>query len=208
MQDIQNFWSLQFAEHAFFIQDGIDVTKDPSLKQEAINQYTKWQQYLTNPTEDFNALMSELLNLKQKILNIISSGGNIGSIYPAELEHMIMELKFVQKQLNSNVSEQEEIDFWIQENSQHTGAAAHYLDPLEKNLTDKNLEMSDLIENTSDDQVMDIIEESNKSALNLNKLVKSNKVLTINNPVTSMKLEHEIREAQLGQQRLSMLLSM
>jgi len=206
VKDDVTFWSQQMTEHALFLYMLLDANKAPYLKQRALDQYQQWVNYLTNPDQTtLLNLLNQLRTLKLDIYGEKSTGKDIGFVYLTLVEHMLKELDFFVTLLNGTNNPTNEINFWKTENAEHTTLTGHLLDPLEKQLTSQTLTLGDNLEITPiGGQLLELIELSNRSALDLYTLLINNKVQAL---ITPAMLAHEIREAERGQQRLTQLLA-
>ncbi len=216
LNDVISLWSVQLKEHAEILFKLLDKDKVPNLKNEAFQQWKIWNDYLkvlsvpnVPNLPQLNSMIQSLIQLKSTILSVIDQGQEVGNIYPALLDHMIKEANFFRLKLEGNVSTDKEIEFWVKENLEHTGLTAHLLDPKEKDLVNKTLNVSEELEDLIDENLEDIIpvyNKANREAAKLNQALSKNEVKTVNNPMTLFMLQHEIREATYGQKRLQQLL--
>lgn len=209
LDDVIGLWLIQLKEHAMFIFKMLDGERAPNLKKEAYRQWQKWQKFTLNPNgARLPDMILEIINLKQRILDALNTGNEIGNIYPSLIEHMIKEANFFLGKLQNSVSVDQEIEFWVKENSEHTGLTAHLLDPSEKQLVIDSLNMSQDLEDVAGaslPEINQVYQQSNEAALELEESLKNNQVKTVNNPLSLLLLQHEIREATYGANRLQQI---
>lgn len=209
LNDVIGLWSIQLKEHAMFIFKLLDDKKAPKLKAEAYRQWQKWSNVQSLKTkEQLPGMIAELNQLKQKVLEALASGAEIGNVYPSLIEHMLKESNFFLGKLQQNVTIDQEIEFWVKENAEHTGLTGHLLDPSEKQLVVDSLNMGQDLEDVANSDlgtINQLYQEANEAALELEASLRNNQVKTVNNPMTLLMLQHEIREAEYGAKRLQQL---
>lgn len=207
-QDDVTFWSERFREHAMLLFILLDPNQALFLKERARKALENWTQA---NTLDFNKLLDELLTLKSDVLTQSQSSRNpINHLLSKEdfetlLLHMIREFKFFVNLLQNSITPKEEIEFWTQENVEHTELSAHLL---------PSGQLKDTIQKTANDlkhsqDYTDLISKfkvSNIMAVELDRLIQERNQGAID-AVIHIILEHEIKEGLRGQQRLETLLS-
>jgi hypothetical protein len=156
-----HFWGHQMMEHCLFLATEIQPhTKGSSLKQEAESLHDKFKKYMDLTfknidehkieldDQDFNNLnennfdfdtitnlVDQLEKLKNDIKHAISLSW-IGFTYPAEIEHMLKELKHFKKNLKSRLTPEDIIQFYAEEAAEHTMLAHKLINPEPLNIND------------------------------------------------------------------------
>lgn len=147
-KDEIGFWARQMSEHALFLALGLD---DLKLKREGIRLHMTFENYRrrfsqTPSTKVMNSILPLLDNLKaykQRVLDTLNQGRWIGYIYPAFVEHTLLELNyFADKLKGKGFKPDQEIAFWNKERSDEAAVAAKLLDPSEEELAKQSREIS------------------------------------------------------------------
>lgn len=209
MTDLKDliWWADKFRDHAFFLYLLLDERKAAQLKNSAKISYDQWRQLLNGAAfsvDTFSTMLNNLSDLKTKIL--LSANDGINTVLPKEdfiqlLQHMLKELNFFVQLNNNKITSVQELAFWIVENAEHTNLTAHTLQP--SKLRDDFTRLAQLLQTTPIEQILPIIHSSNTIAEQLDDMINSGKVHSIMSP---MMLEHEIKEAKMGEQRIKELL--
>lgn len=190
------FWLGQFRDHALFLFLLLDDQRVPQLKWTAYDLYMHWS-FDEVWLRKFSDLQMRILKLIDQDINVILSPADFESL----VEHMLKEFIFYLQLIAGQMTPEDEINFWTQENAEHTELAGHLLPP--GRLKNQTLQLSQQLKTAPRDQLLPLIQTSNMSALQLDKLIRAGQVRTVLDP---MMLEHEIKEAQRGEQRLRILL--
>lgn len=206
-QDVQ-IWTFQFYQHAQFIAELLDEKKAGNFKPEALLEVQKWTQILSNggSLQDVVDQLNELSDLQKQLLAVVERNQDIGPIYPSFLRHMLKEQAMFVKLASGQLTVVEELKFWLEEAAEHTGLAAHLLDPSEKDLTKEALALAESLELGSKNVEVkfptDLFAQSIKSAEEMLAGIKSAEIKSLLSPTM---LEHEIRESRLGEYRLELI---
>lgn len=218
-----DFWTQQLTEHTFFLHRLLNAEVVPWLKEEAKIHYKTWYNVLNQKPVRYNAIASNSLyafletihnkikDQTQKVTGIpINLELNIGDFH-ALVRHMIFEQTYFTRLVEGNMTIKEELLFWSQENAEHTELLSHLLPPgdFKNAATDlaNSLKQTSLIANSDPiyfAQELELIKRSNETAAILHGKVHSGQIRTINDAM----LEHEMREAQKGEQRVQYLLTL
>lgn len=210
------FWTQQLAQHALFIHDLLDPQVVPDLKEEAKMLYSGWYSQLQNNPVKYNPVLSNSqFAFLEATHNRLSQGiplnmGILRDDLHDLLRHMILEQTFFVRLVQGRVSINEEIQFWLQENREHTALVSRLLPagPLKNQIID----LSDRLESTRSLtnfdipyllSELDLVRISNQGAMIVHNAVHAGQITEINDAM----LEHEIREAQKGEERLTYLIS-
>lgn len=216
-QDDVTFWSERFKDHAMLLFILIDFQKADDLKMRAQREFKNWDSYLKNQNHNLlNQLIPALSNLKYDVLdrarmeqiNLVLSPNDFISL----VEHMIKELQFFLQITAKEISPLEELDFWRQENAEHTELASHLIPllPLNPELVQKlQSESSQMVQRLNNirnpDELLFPYQMSNKMAMDLDQLIKQGNKNAIQNLLHIM-VEHEIKEGIRGAQRIREIL--
>lgn len=204
------FWSERFRDHALFLFILLDENKVPDLKQEALRQYHQWNNFINSnerTSMQLIELVNNLSNLKQDVKGYLDRGQVINVQIPPQdfnslVNHMIKELNFFKVLLQGGLSPQDEIKFWVEENAEHTELAGKLL--FDPQLKQTNLQLANLLKVKPQAEILPLIHSSNEMAIRLDNALRSGQVKGLMDPIM---LEHEIKEAQRGEQRIKQLLN-
>ena len=213
MQTVQHsedviFWAQRLQEHCYFLHELLNENALP-LKQEALTQYKQWQDMVAkNDYNRLSALLPRLKALKLDVQKRLMNNEFIGTIELSLIVHMLEELDHLQKLINDDVTYDEILEFYLNHASEVAGLSAHRLDPTEKALTMKALEMSDHLASAALDpqgypDALELYEDSNALSEDLLKGLENK---TVHALLTPLMVKHEILEAQFGQRKLELLL--
>jgi len=223
------FWTFQLTEHALFLHLLLNPQAVPELKNEAKHLHNAWNEHRQkckdlNPKKcscipdgyiGFLKLSNALYALLETIHSKIGVIPNINLDIPSDdfhalIRHMLMEQTYFVRLVEGKITMKEELLFWLQENAEHMTLISHLL-PFGP-LKDQAANIADILGRTKDAALQNsgyfinevtLIRAANESAMNVHNAIVSGQVLTIN----QIMLDHEIREAIKGEERVRYLLS-
>ena len=199
-------WNKRFTEHWYFLALLIDRDLAPELKNYATVKYQEWAK---TPESHTMEQLQELKQFKIQLLKRQDSKQIVGMIFPSLLEHMLMELSYFVNLIEGQLTVQDELDFFLEEGSQHTALAAHLIDPQHKQLVLMNLEMAQTLDEQigqpPSSQLLQLVQTANSAAVDLLGSISRGEVKAL---LTPLMLQHEIAEAQLGAKKLAMALQL
>lgn len=203
------FWSDRFREHALFLYMLLDERKVPNLKYETYRQYQQWDMFLSQPANDpfqqkLPQMLDELLQFKQEVL--AQSDNNINVILPVAdfktlVAHMIEELQYFINVSTDRLTPEDELNFWIREITEHTELISRSLPP--GPLQNQVNQTVQALKTVKRDNILSVVQQANQAAVQLERMIRNGQVQSLINP---MMLEHEIKEAKRGEQRIRQLL--
>lgn len=211
------FWSNQIREHVFIVNSYLNDQTAFHVKEEAKRLYAGWSDLLCEyPSKDVQFscwLLLKTYEFLELVKNKIRHEpaiyiGISGEDFHALIDHMIVEQTYFVRLASGKVTVQEELIFWAQENAEHTALLSKSLPCGE--LKDTMLGVSDLlfkikIVGSQNPAVfadeLNLLHYSDNAALNVHKYVHSGE-LKLDDRI----LEHELREAKIGEQRVAFLL--
>ena len=212
-----DFWSQQLTEHALFLHRLLNPQTVPGLKEEARQLYASWYNVLQKRPIAYNAtLINNTYGLLETVHNKISQINPINVELPvndfhALVRHMLLEQTYFVRLVDGKMTVKEELLFWAQENAEHTELVSHLLPPGE--LKDRSALLADALNRN---RVManydasyfvpelELIQNSNLGAGVIHGAVHSGQIRTVNDQM----LEHEMREARKGEERVQYLLTL
>ena len=199
------FWQNRFSDHYYILAVLLDRDLAPELKEFAT---VKYNEFSKTPDSHTRGQLEELLQFKLKLVQNQEAKRMIGMIFPSLLEHMIMELTYFLNLVDGKLTVQDELDFYLEEASEHALLAGHLTDPKHKELVMINHEMGDLLEsqigNPPSMELFMIVDEANASSIDLLNGIESGNVKAL---LTPFMLKHEIVEGQYGQKKLAQQLA-
>lgn len=236
-QDDTTFWSERFRDHAMLLFVLLDPQNAGDLKQEAYQQLQNWNAYLKTPNSNLlPQLVNSLGNLKQNVLNRAQMSPINLALSPndfiALVSHMIEELSYFIHLTSGQLTSEAELNFWVEENIEHTDLAGHLIPLLGLNqeqtqqLQLQGMDLIQRLKNARDPHtVLPLYQMSNQMALKLDELIPKLPSLdpTSNEMVQKLSvgiqqqnikaledlfrvmLEHEIKEGIRGAQRIQNL---
>ena len=204
-----DFWTQQLAQHALFLQDLFNPQNAGDLIEEAKMLCIGWSNQLKKNPIEYNPILSNSqYSLLHAAKSRLSRGVPINNKISGDdlhdlLHHMILEQTFFVRLAQGRMTIGEELQFWVQENREHTDFVSRFLpDGILKD------EISDLVDKLEDHyelpENLKLIRASNKAMMEVHNAVHSKQITAIDDAM----LEHEIREAKKGEQRVSFLLSL
>ena len=191
MEDDTTFWIDRFKEHAAFLYILLTPQFANDLKEQVFD--------LIN---DFD--LERLFNLQMEVL-----GRNNAQMmlteedFEALVYHMIEEQNFYKKLMNGQMTDGEEVNFWLNEASEHTELASHMLELGQ--LRDEVLDTSKELLQAEPDDILRVYEKSNKFAKDLDGMLREE--IHDTDVIKALMVEHEMKEATRGEQRLKVLLA-
>lgn len=215
-----DFWTQQLTEHILFLHKLLNPDAVPILKEEAKTHYSTWYCLLKQSPVRYDAgLLNSLYAFLETIHNKLGERNQNIPInlelstkdFHALVKHMILEQTYYVRLAEGKMTIKDELLFWAQENAEHTELVSHLL-PL-GNLKDQTSEIADSLKRTrvlaNYDQIyfsdeLSLIKRSNEAAGIIHQAVHTGRIQTINDAM----LEHEMREAQKGEQRVQYLLGL
>jgi hypothetical protein len=228
------FWNRQMKEHADVLSNLIDFSNDIIFKDVYINDHESSFDYL-NTLKDYNSLdkfslddVNNFITLKNVIIlhlvdNTLKPIPNFVDLFPAEdtkpredliklISHMIKEETYYFNLSKGFITAEEEIKFWLNENSEHTEFSIKLINPQLKSKDSETLMLSINVkkeEKKQDNmpnikQTSDVLNKSNDAAkINYTSLVELNSL-----DLKLAMFAHEIRETEHAQKRLSLINSL
>lgn len=211
-QDDVTFWSERLRDHAMILYILLDPQQASDLRERAQQALNNWNYQLLDPNPIvLRQLIQNLATLKQDILER-TRNGQINLLlspndFQALVRHMMTELNFFDKLLNGQISAQEELAFWTEENAQHTELTAHLLSPGQSQTQNLQLaqQLQQLVNSSNFNQLLSVYHTSNQGAIELDRVIQQQSSNTVSNVIHIM-LEHEIKEGLRGEQRIHQLL--
>lgn len=211
-----DFWMYQIAQHALFLSKLLDGDYVPKLKDEAAALYKELYCTVKEPVIQYNC---KLLTSMYALLFTISGRTHNESGLTKELsdedfrtliQHMIIEQTYYVRLYAGQLTVEDELLFWSRENEQHTKLVAHLLPP--SDLRDRLAVMSDSVRENNLLSNMDPMYFSDELGLitHSNQLASVVHAGVLDGSITSVDrdtLEHEMREAQRGEERIKSLIS-
>ncbi|CAH6419331.1 Hypothetical protein HVR_LOCUS535 [uncultured virus] len=212
-----DFWTQQLAQHALFLQDLIDPQVAPDLVEEAKMLYTGWYKQLQNKPVGYNPVFSNSqYSLLEGAHNRLSQGLPINNGISQDdlhdlLRHMVLEQTFFVRLVQGRMTVRNEIQFWIQENREHTALISRLLPP--GPFKDQIINLSDRLDASRAvtnfdlaylNEELNLIKASNQGAITVHNALHAGQIVGLNDAM----LEHEMREAQKGEERLTYLISL
>jgi hypothetical protein len=125
------FWSRQLAEHALFMQLGLD---DPKLKQRCAQLHQAWEHFRHGPRQIPTAitLVHHLRDLQLEVHARLGRGEWLGWIWPLFVDHIRREGDYFLGALQgAKLDPVAEAQMWLTFMADHAAFAAHLLDPTE-----------------------------------------------------------------------------
>lgn len=138
------FWLRQHSEHALFIAKGLQAGLQELTALGLENLIEEGFAISALFIELFNAnqvagenihpttVLHQHLNALEDYLNrvlALASQTWVGYNYPSQAFHYLKELNHLRQHIDGQVSQQEELDFWLDIHADHAGMFAHLLDP-------------------------------------------------------------------------------
>jgi len=214
-QDDIDFWSYQLCEHSLFLKMLLDPNVVPDLQMEANYMYDQWYKLVqTKPIKYNTNLLTSLYAFLETIHNKISKHIKLTLMlsiddFHALITHMIFEQTYFVRLVEGKMTLKHELMFWLQENSQHTALFAHQLPPGDTKtyITEISnlLKRNKVIAQHDPSYLMyelKLLTQSNNAANYLHDEIHAGNIKGIDDSM----LEHEMREAIRGEQRVKMFL--
>ena len=218
-QNDLTFWSERFKDHAMLLFILIDPNRANDLKSRAHQEFQNWDLYLQNlNVNTLNQLIPRLSDLKQDVLefskitqiNLVISHDDFKDL----VNHMIKELVFFLRLMSGDMSPEEELNFWKQENAEHTELSSHLIPFIRMSPQDAEelkVNSADVVQRlksvTDPYALLPIYQWSNQIALKLDRLIQEGDKSAIQD-LFHMMVEHEIKEGTRGAIRIRQLTGM
>jgi hypothetical protein len=220
-----DFWTQQLTEHTLFLHKLLNPAAVPALKEEAKKHYAAWYALLKQNPVPYDATMTASLYAFLEVIhnkigtNTVARQGGVAPInlelslddFHALIKHMISEQTYFVRLVEGKVTIKDELLFWAQENAEHTELISHLLPA--GDLKNQTAEISDSLKRTRVLSIYDqayfsdelpLIKRSNNTTATIHGFIHSGQITSINDAM----LEHEMREAQKGEERVQYLLGL
>ena len=130
-EDEVRFWMNQDTEHLQFLAEN---TVEPTLQKDAASLWSTYRTSLPTATpEQVTTLLAQSQALKRRALDA-SLQGWIGWLFPAVIEHMIIEMDAMTARVTTGLPDRDELCLIAQHSAEVAAVVAHLLDPTELDL--------------------------------------------------------------------------
>lgn len=202
------FWKGIFSQHGMFLTWLLDYSIVPYLWNDASNMEQSWNSYRVDDGEKvLMYLIDGTIYTKKEILRIsLSNYRPINKIIPKDdfeklLQHMLYEIEYLKRSMLSNMSIEEEIEFYKGEAAQHTDLAADSIIG-DEHLKQELYHAAKQMRISSGETSIHLLVQSGKMGEELLQRVVSGDVHSLMN---MFMIIHEVEETLHGEEKLRLL---